>query len=62
MKGLQAVGVAEMAFATLLEPMVLRLLPEELVLAYNQIDMREKAYTTPTPSGDATSTGVSKNG
>lgn len=50
----------ETFFATLVEPMVLHLLPKELLLSYNQIILQEKAGTISMLSGDVATTSANE--
>lgn len=50
----------ETSFVMLLEPMVLRLPPDELLLSYNQIVLREWAGTISMSSGNAATTSANE--
>ncbi|KAG0417762.1 hypothetical protein HPB47_005373 [Ixodes persulcatus] len=43
-RGLRSLGVSEETFSTLLHPLILRLLPEDLVLAYHRTAVRDEEH------------------
>lgn len=60
--GLQALGMQEAAFATLLESMVLQLLSEELLLAFNKSILHRKGESVSSPAEGPASDTVNRTG